>query len=49
MTKLKKGMALIKAGENGNELAQEYNQKIKDDKVSIDWAYKKVYKIGKIK
>jgi hypothetical protein len=44
--KLKKCMDIMKAAENGNELAQEYNQKLKDSEVSVDWAYKKVFKLN---
>ena len=46
MTKLNKVTAIVEAAENGNELAQEYIQKIDDGKVLIDWAYKKVFKLN---
>ena len=45
MADFRKGEAIIEAVENGNELAQEYRQKMKDCKVSMDWAYKKVFKM----
>ncbi len=46
MADFRKGEAIIKAAENGSELAQEYRQKMKDCKVSMDWAYKKVFKLN---
>ncbi len=49
VTKLKKCMDIMKAEENGNKLAQEYNQKLKNSKVSVDWAYKKVFKLNQTK
>lgn len=44
--KLRKGVNILKAARSGNKLAQEYHKKIEADKVSTDWAYKKVFKLN---
>jgi hypothetical protein len=46
MTGVRKGEAIIKAAENGNKLAEEYRQKLDNHKVTVDWAYKKVFKLN---
>lgn len=46
MTKLNKCQAIVEAADNGNKLAEEYIQKLDSRKVTIDWAYKKVFKLN---
>ena len=40
---LKKIGEIIKAAENGNELAKEYCSKLKNEEVSMNYAYRKVF------
>jgi len=41
-TQLKKGMFVRQQSQKGIKTAMEYWKKIKEEKVSVDWAYKKV-------